>query len=422
MERPASQSPARRAGIRLGFRHPEWRGRRKAFILPQIMMSMLTLLLVLAVISYFFGSAFKQRSRVKGLKILAVDYDDGAIGDSISKAYSYLQSDSFPTIEFRSTPEFPDPASIRDAVCRGDYWAGVYSEKGASDRLEEALAGGAIASEYNASSAATYIYNQARYPTVADGQIVSSVQQLLGAVRASYYQSPEGMAAASSLNNSDQQAVAAYLNPIGATANIIQPTIQGSRVFYNTVYMVVPILAQFFLIMAMNGISMQNQVFVRGSIRDVWLLRFAIGKVYSFLCALVLAGCLWEYREGWPVDGRAFVLTWIVLWLNNEVHWVVMESVIASYIPMQFISFFVLSWILLNVSSTVFPFELSPGFYRWGYAVPAHETYSLLIYVWSGCVNPLRVALPVMFSWLILGHVVAWFSIRKRCLDAEKMD
>lgn len=75
---------------------------------------------------------------------------------------------------------------------------------------------------------------------------------------------------------------------------------------------------------------------------------------------------------------------------------------------------------MVNVASSIFPFELSPGWYRWGYALPAHETYEMLVYVWSGCANPMRVALPVMFSWLVLGHVIAWFSIRKRCLDAER--
>lgn len=98
----------------------------------------------------------------------------------------------------------------------------------------------------------------------------------------------------------------------------------------------------------------------------------------------------------------------------------VMESLIASYIPLPFVPIFVVSWVLVNVASSIFPFELSAGWYRWGYVPPAHETYSLIVYVWSGCASPLWVALPVMFTRLVVGHVVAYFSIRKRCLDAEE--
>ncbi|KAF7556387.1 hypothetical protein G7Z17_g1436 [Cylindrodendrum hubeiense] len=402
------------------FRHPEWHGRRKSFIIPKIMMGVIILIMFLAIMSNFFGTAFRQTGRIKALKILAIDYDGGDISEAIENAYSELQSDAFPTIEFRSSSDFPDSASVRRAVCRGHYWAGIYTHSNASSRLSAALSGDDAASSYNSTDTFTYIYNQARYPTVADGQIRSGIEELIDGARSAYYQSKGGKNALTSINRSDENAVTAYLNPFSATSNLIMPTTQGTRVYYNTAFMVVPILAQFFLILAMNGISSQHNVFTHASIRDVWLIRFAIGKVYSFIGALVMTGYLWAFREDWNVTGREFVLTWLVMWLHTEVNWVLMESLIASYIPLQFISLFVVSWVMVNVASSIFPFELSPGWYRWGYALPAHETYEMLVYVWSGCANPMRVALPVMFSWLVLGHVIAWFSIRKRCLDAER--
>lgn len=400
--------------------HPEWHGRRKHFLMPKMAMGVVILVTFLAIMSNFFGTAFRQTSRIKALKMLAVDYDQGTINEAVAAAYGRLRGDSYPTIEFRKADEFPDADSVRQAVCRGDYWAGIYTHSNASSRLSNALAGGVEASSYASTDALTYIYNQARYPTVADGEILSGIQELVAAARTAYHQSASGISAFSSLNTSSSSAVAAYLEPIAATSDIIMPTTQGTRVYYNTAFMVVPILAQFFLVLAMNGISTQHQVFTHAHIRDVWVMRFAIGKVYAFLSALVMAGYLWAFREDWSVDGRDFFLTWMVMWLHAEVNWVIMEALIASYIPLPFISLFVVSWVMVNVASAIFPFELSPGWYRWGYALPAHETYEMLIYVWSGCANPFRVALPVMFSWLVLGHVVAWFSIRKRCLDAEK--
>ncbi|KPM41499.1 hypothetical protein AK830_g5105 [Neonectria ditissima] len=383
-------------------------------------MGVIILIMFLVIMSHFFGTAFRQSSRVHALKILAIDYDGGEIGEAVARAYTELQSGSFPAVEFRSAADFPDDASVRRAVCRGHYWAGIYTHSNASNRLAAALDGGDAASSYDSTNAATYIYNQARYPTVADGQIRSGIEELFGAARNSYYQSSLGKNAFASINPIDEAAIAAYLDPFSATSDLIMPTTQGSRVYYNTAFMVVPILAQFFLVLAINGISSQHQVFTHASIRDVWLIRFAIGKIYSFVGALVTAGYLWAFREDWNVGGREFVLTWMVMWLHTEVNWVLMESLIASYIPLQFISLFVVSWVMVNVASSIFAFELSPGWYRVGYALPAHETYDMLVYVWSGCANPMRVALPIMFTWLVVGHIMAWFSIRKRCLDAER--
>ncbi|CAK7206154.1 hypothetical protein SEUCBS139899_008939 [Sporothrix eucalyptigena] len=405
---------------RVPLRDPFWNGKRKSFVMPMIMMGLIIIICFLFIMSNFFGSAFHQSSRIKALNILAVDYDGSLIGTSFVNAYDGLKADSFPTIDFRSASEFPDAKSIRDAVCRGDYWAGAYVPVGASKKLASALAGGEAATNYSESTVFTYTYNDARYPTVAEGFLQSNLLTWIGAARAAYYQLDNGNTFAA-VNQTDVASVAVYLNPITYAADLIMPTNQGSRVYYNTAFMVPPCLAPFFLIMALNGISLAKDVFTRLSIRDVWLLRFAIGSGYTLLASLAFAGYLWAFREDWDVDGRQFVLTWMVMWLDIEVNWVIMESVIASFIPLAFVAIFVVSWVMVNVASAIFPFALSAGWFRWGYLLPAHETYVTLTYVWSGCASPLRYSLPVMFSWLVVGHVTAFFSIRKRCVDAQKL-
>lgn len=406
-------------GDRKRLTHSYWHGRRKAFIMPKIMMGLIIIVVFLCIMSNFFGSAFEQDKRVKALKVLAIDYDDGVVGESFANAYDQLKADSFPTVEFRSASEFPDAKSVRDAVCRGGYWAGTYVSADASSRLSAALKGGSAAEDYSESSAFTYIYNQARYPTVADGVLLEGLTTWIGAARAAFYQTDNGTSLAS-VNQTDAASLAAYLDPITSNADLIMPTTQGARVYYDTAYMVPPCLAPFFLILAMNGISGLHNVFARAYVRDVAVLRFAIGKVYTFLASLAFTGYLWAFREHWQVGGREFMLTWMVMWLDVEVNWVIMESLVASFIPLAFVSVFVVSWVMVNVASTVFPFELSAGWYRWGYALPAHNTYVTLIYVWSRCASPLRYSLPIMFSWWVVGHVVAWFSVLKRCRDAEK--
>ncbi|KZL74731.1 nitrosoguanidine resistance protein [Colletotrichum tofieldiae] len=395
-------------------------GQRKALFIPIVVSSIMILLLVLSNMSYLFGATFEQGKRTHALKILAVDLDGGAIGSAIAGASQSFQAANFPTIEFGSASRYSTPAAVKNAVCKGDYWGAIYIHKGASEKLASAISGNSNAA-YNAADSVTYTYNQARYPAIGDSVLASNMQKVVAASRGFYYQSPNGTAALQSLNTTNPAAVAAYLNPISSTPDLIGAQTQASRVFFNTVNIIVPTLAQFFYILALNGIGMSSGLLAKARVRDVWLLRFGIGKLYGFLTALTVTGYLWAFRESWSVGGSEFGKTLLVFWLYMDVQWQVLEALIGSFLPMQFVPFFFLTWMLTNVASSVFPFEIMAGFYRIGYALPAHEVYSLLVQAWTGCADQTRIALPVLFSWWLVGHVGSVFSIRKRCADAEKI-
>lgn len=379
---------------------------------------MLTLL-VLANICYLYGTSFRQHTRLKALDILVVDLDGGYLGDDLAQAaQSASQLNSFPTVHIGEGSAFPDPSTIRRAVCHADYWAAVYLDQNASASLDRAFEGSASS---EAVRAITYTYNQARYPTMADSVLLPSIQTLIGMTTESFYRSPRGIEAFSSLNASDPNALATLLYPVRERANLIQPTQQTSRIFHNTVNTVVPPLTQFFFVMALNGIGLATGQLASVRIRDVWLLRFCVGKAYALISSLAMTGWIWGFREEWDVGGVRFAKTWMVLWFCMDTQWQVMESIVGSFLPMEYTPFFVFTWVITNVASSVFPLEIMPSFYKVGYVLPMRSTYSLLVQVWSGCANEMHISLTVPFVWWAVGHIVAVFSVRKRCFDAEKI-
>ncbi|KAH6951723.1 hypothetical protein DER45DRAFT_576930 [Fusarium avenaceum] len=384
-------------------------------ILTGVMVAILVIFL--ADLSYLFGSTFKTNERVSALKILVVDYDGGAVGASVANAYKSLQAKTFPTFEFRSADEFPETSDVKRSVCKADYWGALYINKDASDRLAAAYEGGSAAENYNPADSITYIYNGARYPTVASGFLAPNLNAIIGASRGGYYQTQEGRSALRNVNSSDPAAVEAYLNPITGTPDIIRPTNQGSRNLYNTINIVMAILGQFFYVLAMNGIYDKFGLHKSMRVRDVWVMRFINGKIFSMLFAMVVTGYIWAFREDWAVSGADWALTWLTFWLFMDVNFQVLETTIGSYVPMPLTPFFLLTWFMVNVASVVFPFELTAGFYRIGYIFPAHSLWIVLIQVWSGCGNSLHIGLPILFAWFIVGHVTAFFGVRKRCLD-----
>ncbi|KAF4962595.1 hypothetical protein FSARC_9373 [Fusarium sarcochroum] len=405
---------------RHGINSPTWHGRRGLTIKVLTGVMVAILIVFLADLSYLFGSTFKTNDRVSALKILVVDYDNGPVGEAVANAYETLQDKTFPSLEFRSADDYPDTSDVKHSVCKANYWGAVYINKGASDRLAAAYEGGSAAEDFDPTDSITYVYNAARYPTVASGYLIPNFQAIVSAARGAYYQTRQGQSAFSNVNSSDPAAVQAYVNPIQSTPEVIQPTNQGSRNLYNTINIVMAILGQFFYVLAMNGIYDKFGIHKNMRVRDVWLMRFINGKIFSMLFAVVVTGYIWAFREDWGVTGGQWALTWLTFWLFMDVNFQVLETCIGSFVPMPLTPFFLLTWFMVNVASVVFPFELTAGFYRIGYMFPAHSLWIILIQVWSGCGNSLHIGLPVLFAWFVVGHVTAYFSVRKRCLDQEQ--
>ncbi|PYI27838.1 hypothetical protein BP00DRAFT_279291 [Aspergillus indologenus CBS 114.80] len=372
-------------------------------------------LLFLAMMCYLYGTAFHDTSRIQHMKILYVDYDQGLIGKSVLAAYSQLQNPGFPSVHQHSPGEFPSTNDVRKAVCHGHYWGAIYANSNASTRLSSALASHEAAESYDNTAALTYVWNGARYAAYAQ-TIYASLEALVSATGGAYGQL-NGTTAMAHVNVSDPSIAQTLLAPIAASAIDIKPTNQGPRFFYNTVSMVMPILMQFFFIMAVNGISAEFAAFTATlSVTRHTLFRACLSLLYTFLGALAMAGYIWAFREDWSTsDGNAFGRTWMALWLVMHVNYLWLDAT-TVVVPPKFMSFVMLTWIILNVSSTIGPFDLSPGFYRWGNALPAYELYHVLLYIWTdGCNRPaLHQSLPILFSWWIVGWALFVVGMRAR--------
>ncbi|KPM38630.1 hypothetical protein AK830_g7913 [Neonectria ditissima] len=401
-------------------RHPArssvWAGKWKLYIIPVIMTGLLLQLLFLGNMSYIFGLLFKSSSRMHNIKILAVDLDGGDVGRALSTAYTSLKSNEFPTVEFGSPSKYPTPDALREAVCKHGYWGAVYTHSGASDRLLATIEGDNTTA-YNTSDAMTYIYNGAYYPAVVSS-IKGSLQSLTSVASNVYpFASSDAMKA---VNMTNPASASALLNPFQATAWDIMPTNQGVRILLNTISMVMPILMQFFFQMGLNGITDGAKVLESQSKRDVYIFRLLSGKIYTFISALGMTGYFWAFREDWGVSAGQFFQTWMCLWFYMDINYNVVDTLIGTVIPMQFFAFFLLTWIITNIGSTIYPFDLTPGFYHWAWALPSHNIWLLLVNIWSsGCRTQLDVTLPILFSWWTVVHCTSAWSVRRRCLMAE---
>ncbi|EED16524.1 SNG1 family protein [Talaromyces stipitatus ATCC 10500] len=322
----------------------------------------------------------------------------------------------FPTLSQSPIEQFPSTQHVRNAVCDGTYWAAIYANHGATASLAAALGFGAGTGSTNLESL-TFIWNGARYPAFSQGDILTNIEALVQVTRSAYYLHNASYVIGS-VDLENEQVLNAFLDPIQATEINLQSTNLGNRVFYNTISMVMPILQQFFFIIALNGISAQFRVFTRLPWAINALFRAALATFYTFIAALCTTGYIWGFKEDWDVGASQFVLSWMAYWLYMKINFLFFE-IMTTFLPVSFIPFGVLTWVLVNVASTISPFELNPTFFRWAYALPSHEAYQLLVQIWSnGCDNQSYRALPIMFTWWIVCVPIAVLCVRYRCITA----
>ncbi|RAK81283.1 SNG1 family protein [Aspergillus fijiensis CBS 313.89] len=361
-------------------------------------------LLFLGLFCYLFGSLFQQTTHVHNLNVVFVDYDGGAIGAAVRAAYEQLQGPGFPTLTEHATAQYPQSDAITAAVCHIDYWGGLYIAPNASSELAAALASGA---PHSPDDVLTLVWNEARYSTVVDSAIYTSMQTLSNAARIAYTSTlPQSTLSNTTLTTLSQ--------PWTLTSINLQPTTQGSRLIYNTLVIILIMIQEFFYLGYINSVYQQFHLYTTVSPHRIAIIRQLLAGTYTLLGSLSTTGAVWAFRFGWRVSGGQFVLTWLALWLFAHLNFLVLD-LFTIWIPPPFVPMAFISWIVANVTSILLPFELAPAFYRWGYALPAHAVFQVLVDVWSrGCNPQLGYALPVLFGFEVLGLLGSTVGVYRR--------
>ncbi|RJE26389.1 hypothetical protein PHISCL_01276 [Aspergillus sclerotialis] len=408
---------------RPSIHHASVRPRRMKVLKAAIVNLVILQVLFLCLFCYIFGSIYQQNTHVHNLKVLFIDYDGGAIGDSVRSAYEKLKGPGFPSLIERSTTEYPHPNLVDSAVCNIDYWGALYTTADASNSLTAALSGGSAAASYDSSNVLTMAWNEARYPTIVDSFLSNSLKSLTEAAWVAY-STANGQQALQSVNKSDPAALEALYNPWSLSSVNLQPTSQGARLIYNTLVILLLIMQNFFFLGYVNGLYVQFKLYTSVAPHRIAIYRQLISAVYTLIGSLCATGAIWAFRHGWHVNGNQFVLTWISFWLFAHLNYLVLD-VFTIWIPPAYVPMAMVTWAVTNSTSVLIPFDLSPGFYRWGYALPTHSIYQILIDIWSGGCNPqLNYALPVLFVYELIAMTLSTIGVYRRahyaCLAQEK--
>ncbi len=145
------------------------------------------------------------------------------------------------------------------------------------------------------------------------------------------------------------------------------------------------------------------------------VVRAGLGVAFDLVAALCMTGYIWAFRESWSVTANQFVLTWMLLWFLMHIHFLIVDAATA-FLPLPALPFFLLTWIIINITSSISPFPVNPSFYRWGYALPANEAYTVLtrhLVLWQCAAAVSGHAYPVLLVdlWYRSGNLWSFASL-----------
>ncbi|GAA6064415.1 hypothetical protein JCM10212_002842 [Sporobolomyces blumeae] len=368
---------------------------------------------------WLFGLFYHNAENAHRLRILVVDFDGGSVGAALLSAVSRVNGQkTWPTfVVDRSSGT--TPALVQQRVLEGSYWGAIWSSEGATARFEAAIAGDSAAATYNASDAIYYTGNEVRYNTAWSAFVLAPITRVLQS--ASYIFGQQTVAPLLAKGSSyGSQCAAVLADPLAATFINLVPFEFGSRIIYNTIGFVFPTLFQFFFLLGLNGIWGATGAYRNMSLAQHYMIRLPLSVVWTFVTALCLVGWDLMFKESFDIAPKNFFALWAVVWLNNWITFLVFDNLL-TFIPPAAYSFPTMLWIILSVSSVIYPLELGNVFYRVHYAVPAHATWAIMITVLShgGC-NTLRYNLPILFAWLVAMQGVWFLALRKRARDGRQ--
>lgn len=416
------------------FEHSFWDPRlkdlRKAYFIPVIMVTVLMMIVVWAMMSIYWGSLWREIPNSPNLRVMVVNYDAGQIGQTLVQTFNQSNSNELPhpTYVIVDPADYPNDQAVQEAIePNEEYWGAVTIMQNATDKLASARASGD--QSWDPTAVVTIMYATARNYAVVPSIVLSPTQRELFRALAQLNPRLTG----DFLHGSDANAISTAANAPQTLANPVSFRLSELRPWDHSVAIAPTFVGLIYLVILTFQITMASfaarqpiQKFLH--VRSIIAMRIVTPIVayipISLMYTLLNVPFKVPYGRVFPYGGGVMVW-WCVSYCGMLVMGLVMESVITMMGP-KFIGIFLVFFIISNVSVSVFPLDLSPSFYKYGYAMPFYNLRAIYLTVLFNVGKHVLILkyIGILWAWLALIFltfpVVIWWDHRRRHHDYKK--
>ncbi|KAF7310322.1 DUF3533 domain-containing protein [Mycena indigotica] len=361
-------------------------------------------LVIFVVFSIYWGSVWRTpRHPLLGW---VVDFDGGAVGQAVSNALGAIPSGRG-GVRWTVVPasRFPGGiAQLQDEIVDEKAWYAVTINRGATTNLSAAVA--AVDAAYNSSSAITFFGSEARneniyrihYRVVTAQLDAITFQFNLGFLR--------NMSSANNLPQLLSTAPALVSRPVYFTSVNLRPfdvPVASAVTFVGLIYL---LILAFFIVNVSAAARQVSTLENTLTLRSLVTVRLMTSVFAYFFVALFYT--LLSRAFQLPFDrhyGRAgFVIFWMLNFIGMLACGLALEAAL-TLLTIHFVPFFLIFWIICNVSTCVFPIATLPHIYRYGYVFPFYNIARAVRSIVFGTKNQLGVNFAVLFVWTLISFI-----------------
>lgn len=359
--------------------------------------------------SIYWGALWKTPAR--NLDGWLVDMDGAAIGNAVSQGLAQSSSQGKITWNVKSPADFPDGLNdIVNGILDEEAWVAVVVNSNATNHLMQAVS--TADASYNGTSAITVFAEEARNENGFRSLIRPTVQQVLSVISeqfaAQFVKQISNQTTLPQLLNNAPQVV---VSPLGYTIQNLRPfdiPVASAVTFVGLIYM---LILSFFVVMIqlsarqLSGFDkyLTTRSLINLRLVSTFLAYFVLSVFYSLLTLAFQADFdRWYGRAG-------FVIFWMLNYVGMLSVGLALEAMI-TLLTQRFIPFFMILWIISNVSVCFLPIEVLPSVYRYGYAMPFYNVGRGVRAVLFGTKNDLGLNFGILIAWIAVSCIILPFS------------
>ncbi|KAG8815111.1 hypothetical protein FRC17_000864 [Serendipita sp. 399] len=370
----------------------------------------LLVFVVWACLPVYWGSLWKAPVLTRNLRAWVIDRDGQALGNAVAGAIMNTTTSGInQTLGWQKMDPsaFPTDEDVALGVVEERAWVAVVIAQGATAKLAAARQNGD--SSYDPTSLITLYYSQARNE-VAAGIYLPMTQTLLtktlfqfNAVSTAQYLA--GIAGNQTAINLLARAPQTISGPVYFALNNLRPYTAQVATAVTLVGFIYVIILSFFV--TMSGAGAREVIAPYLTTASLIKLRLIIPIILYLPLSLIYSmislpfklpfGAKYSYAGG-------FFLFWVLNYAGMLSLGLATEFAL-TLLTQRFVAFFLIPFIVVNVSVSVLPHELQPWFYKYGYGFPVFNLGQAVRTIIFNTKNHLGRNFAVLIAWTILSLI-----------------
>ncbi|KAF5369050.1 hypothetical protein D9758_002945 [Tetrapyrgos nigripes] len=388
---------------------------RKIYFKVFVGASFMLVIAMYAVFSIYWGALWRTPAHT--LPGWVVNFDQSDIGTAVVQGLIQSPASRITWTERPASDFFGGAEDVGRDISEEKAWVAVVVHANATSRLNAAVA--SADSSYNGTSAITVFANEARSENGFRSLIRPATEGALIAISQRFAQQfAKQLSSVSNLQTLLSNAPQIVISPISYTIDNLHPfdiPVATAITFVGLIYLL--ILSFFIVNIALSArqVSGIEQHLTTGSLIKVRLATtiaayFVISLFYSLLSKAFQVDFSRKFGAG------GFVIFWMLNFIGMLAVGLALESMI-TLLTIRFVPFFLLVWIITNVSVCFLPIEVLPRIYHYGYAVPFYNVSRAIRTILFSTKNNLGLNFGILLVWVAVSMITLplfqWFMRRR---------